>query len=100
MFWPGAGGRTQDLGALPLAVLTAGRPPDGPACVPQAYIERSYAIWFELQAQLPKLSTNSVQIMATKSGHYIQFDEPELVIDAIGRVVAAARSGGRVQGNP
>ena len=34
--------------------------------------------------------------MATKSGHNIQFDEPDLVIDAIRQVVAAARSGDRL----
>lgn len=91
---------TQDLGALPLAVLTAGRAPEGPACVPPEYLERTYAIWRELQAQLPKLSTNSAHIMATASGHYIQLDEPDLVVDAIRQVVAAARSGGRVAGSP
>ena len=87
---------TQDLGALPLAVLTAGKPPSFPSCVPQPFVERSYEIWLELQAKLVTLSTNSIHIMATKSGHHIQRDEPDVVIDAIRQVVTAARSGDRL----
>jgi len=44
-------------------------------------------IWMELQNDHLKLSTNSTHILATKSGHYIQIDEPELVIDAVCRLV-------------
>ncbi|SEO10643.1 hypothetical protein SAMN05192574_105325 [Mucilaginibacter gossypiicola] len=40
-------------------------------------------IWLELQNDHLHRSTNSKQIMATRSGHYIQLDQPELVVDAI-----------------
>jgi pimeloyl-ACP methyl ester carboxylesterase len=44
----------------------------------------------KLQADVLKLSSNSRQIVATKAGHNIQFEEPQLVIDAILDVVAQA----------
>ena len=44
-----------------------------------------------LQAELLNLSTRSKQIVATKAGHNIQAEEPQLVIDAILDVVAQAR---------
>ena len=61
-------GRPQELGALPLTVLTAaGRE----------------AAWMELQAELAGLSTASKHIVATQGGHYLQRDEPDLVMSAI-----------------
>lgn len=36
-----------------------------------------------LQLDLLKLSTNSKQVLAAKSNHYVQLEEPELVVDAI-----------------
>jgi pimeloyl-ACP methyl ester carboxylesterase len=47
----------------------------------------------EAQERLNKLSTNSELLVAEKSGHMINFDQPELVIEAIRRVVLAVREG-------
>lgn len=44
-----------------------------------------------LQTGLATLSTNSKFIVATKAGHNIQADEPQLVVDAILDVVAQVR---------
>ena len=44
-----------------------------------------------LQAGLATLSTNSKYIVATKAGHNIQADEPQLVVDAILDVVSQVR---------
>ena len=41
-------------------------------------------------------SQNAEQIIAEDSGHYIQVEQPDLVIDAIRRVVEAAPHGSRV----
>ena len=41
------------------------------------------------QKQLLELSHNSKQIIAKKSGHHIQLEDPELVIDAIRQVIEA-----------
>jgi pimeloyl-ACP methyl ester carboxylesterase len=57
------------LGDLPLVVITAGIGTD--------------ARWNGLQDQLAALSTNSTHLIAEQSPHYIQFYQPELVIDAV-----------------
>ena len=36
-----------------------------------------------MQSELADLSSMSQQTIAEKSGHYIQFDQPDLVINAI-----------------
>ena len=46
----------------------------------------------ELQSKLAALSSNSRQIVAQNSSHYIMVDRPDLVINAIHGVVAAAQS--------
>jgi hypothetical protein len=50
----------------------------------------------EFEAGLTDLSENSKLVVAKTSPHYIQFERPELVVDAIHKVVDAARDGGRV----
>jgi pimeloyl-ACP methyl ester carboxylesterase len=50
----------------------------------------------EFEARLTRLSQNSELVIAKDSTHYIQLDRPELVVDAIRRVVEAARDGGQV----
>ncbi|MGV7235542.1 MAG: alpha/beta fold hydrolase [Nitrosomonadaceae bacterium] len=44
-------------------------------------------VWNEMQKDLLNLSTNSRQILASKSGHHVQTDQPELVIDAIDSIL-------------
>jgi pimeloyl-ACP methyl ester carboxylesterase len=81
------------LGAKPLAVLT--HSPDW-KMVPQLPddvlkpIERASQA---LQAELPKLSTNSSHTVAKKAGHAIHVDEPALVIAAVREVAGKIQSG-------
>ena len=85
------------LGDKPLIVLTAGAfqvPPD--AGIPQEQIDSFLEAHSEFQADLPLHSQNSEQIIAEDSGHYIHWEQPDLVIDAIRRVVEAARNGSSV----
>jgi hypothetical protein len=74
------------LGDLPLAVLTRGiadeNGPDARA------LEEEHR---KDHAVLAALSRKGEQIIAQKSGHHIQLDEPDLVVAAVRRVVAAAR---------
>lgn len=69
------------FGDLPLVVLTRGvldrSTPEKP--IPPA--------WLALQKDLVSLSTNSVQVIATRSGHPIHLEQPELVIAAIKQVL-------------
>jgi pimeloyl-ACP methyl ester carboxylesterase len=85
------------LGDKPLIVLTAGAfqvPPD--AGIPQEQKDSFLEARSEFQADLPLHSQNSEQIIAEDSGHYIHWEQPDLVIDAIRRVVEAARNGSSV----
>jgi len=76
---------------FPLIVLTRGRPGESSPVWP---VEAMHQVHTGLQPELLKHSTRSIQRIATDSGHYIQQDEPELVIDAIRQVVDMARQGG------
>ena len=85
------------LGDKPLIVLTAGAfniPPD--AGIPQEQIDPFLEAHSEFQADLPLHSQNSEQIIAEDSGHYIQEEQPDVVIDAIREVLEAARNGSSV----
>ncbi len=80
------------LGDMPLVVLTAPnkeRADDLPAELNAAFNR----VWVELQEELALLSSNSSHILVEDSGHFIQQDQPELVIDAILEVIEQA--GGR-----
>ena len=44
-----------------------------------------------LQADLAALVPGARQVIATESGHYIQVQQPRLVIDAVEQVVEAVR---------
>jgi pimeloyl-ACP methyl ester carboxylesterase len=68
---------------LPLVVLT--RTP--PSATNQ---DERLNVWQELQRELATRSPQAEHIVAAKSGHYIQNDEPSLVIEAVRRVVAKA----------
>ncbi len=76
------------LPPLPLVVLTHGRPWDWPPGYPADTLE---ALWGQLQAKLVALVPNARFVMATGSQHFIQLDEPELVIEQIRQVVDTVR---------
>jgi pimeloyl-ACP methyl ester carboxylesterase len=85
---PGALG---NLGDLPLVVITHGQPFPGPMATLEKY-------WAAGQQRLAALSTNGELVVAHNSNHMIQLDEPQVVVDAIRRVLdAAARPGAREQ---
>ena len=72
------------LGSLPVAVLTHGVPFPPPFAV----LETN---WSQGQDRLAASSTNSLLVVAAKSTHMIQHDEPGLVIDTIRRIHASVR---------
>ena len=78
-----------DLGDIPLVVLTAGR--RSASRLPSDIVERLDKAQQDMQKELLTLSSNSTHIMAEESGHSIQSDKPELVVDAIRQVVGSAR---------
>jgi pimeloyl-ACP methyl ester carboxylesterase len=77
------------LGGLPLVVLSHGIPEaTGDNSTQQTQYERE---WAKMQNELAGLSSNSKQIIAQQSGHYIQLDQPELVIDSILEMIRAGQ---------
>ena len=68
---------------FPILVLTRGLP-DEPDPVWPAELQR---VECDLQREYLKLSPKSSQVIAEKSGHEIQKDQPELVVHAIQKVM-------------
>ncbi|ARK32533.1 alpha/beta fold hydrolase [Halalkalibacter krulwichiae] len=60
---------------IPLIVLAAGKKAH--------YSEQSQMLWNEMQKDISTISSNSTFIIAENSTHYIQNDEPEVVVSAI-----------------
>ena len=95
---------TGAFGTKPIVVLTRDVKridPDGIAWIKaniwagySADVDRLYgAAWLELQRDYLTLSSNSAQVIAKGSTHYIQKDRPGLVTEAVRQVVAATREG-------
>jgi pimeloyl-ACP methyl ester carboxylesterase len=85
--------QTGNLGDRPLVVLTAGQLDEEIAAYPGVDEDAYRASRMMLQEELATLSTNSRLIVAEKSDHMIQLNQPELVIDAILQVVEMCRAG-------
>lgn len=81
---------TGSLGNVPLTVIRHGIP-DLFASMPVEQAKQAEIVWQELQAELAKLSSNSQILVAEKSGHGIQIDQPGLVVDAIRQMVETVR---------
>jgi pimeloyl-ACP methyl ester carboxylesterase len=67
------------LGNIPLLVLSAGKKAH--------YTAKTQELWHELQREITDLSIESELIIADKSTHYIQNDQPDIVIAAIQRLL-------------
>ncbi|MCU0541441.1 MAG: alpha/beta hydrolase [Oscillatoriaceae cyanobacterium Prado104] len=75
---------TKPFPDIPLIVLSSGKPDFGATAELLQTMQ-------ELHAELANESPQGVQIVTPSSGHIIQLDEPELVIDAIRQVVGKVR---------
>ncbi len=71
------------LDSIPLTVLT--RAPE---------LRREWPVWAQLQDELAALSSDSIHVHADRGGHYLQFDEPDLVVEAICDLVRRCRRAG------
>jgi pimeloyl-ACP methyl ester carboxylesterase len=78
------------LGDIPLIVLSHDKQQPMPG-LSAGDIREFEQTFQQMQVELAAQSSNGKRIVAEKSGHYIQLDQPELVIDAIREVVEAAR---------
>jgi len=78
------------LGDMPLIVLSAGNL----GSIPSLSDAENQHLLEEMQAQqseLAALSSNSKHVIAEQSGHMIQLDQPDLVVEAIREMVDAVR---------
>jgi pimeloyl-ACP methyl ester carboxylesterase len=81
---------TGPFGDMPLIVLT--HDPDVPRPdLPEDLVKPTNDAWQQMQEELAHLSTNGRQVIAKNSGHYIQLDRPDLVVDAVRDVVDQVR---------
>ena len=81
---------TGSLGNLPLIVIRHGIP-DLFANMPAEQAKQAEKVWQELQADLARISSESQIIVAEKSGHAIQVDQPIFAVDAIHQMVNTVR---------
>jgi pimeloyl-ACP methyl ester carboxylesterase len=81
---------TGSLGDMPLAVLSSDPNTPQPD-IPEDLVEPTNNAWQQMQKELAQLSTHSTHVIAKNSGHYIQLDRPDLVIEAVRNVVDHAR---------
>ena len=92
-----AAGDFRSLGDRPLIVLTATRELPLEQKVKESgltpeQIMRSRSLWKELQANEATWSSRSRHEWVSDSSHYIQFDRPDVVIQAVNEVVFEVRA--------
>ncbi len=77
----------RDYGDIPLLVIQAHRYDD----------VLSEALWRRTQADLATLSADGMLIRSGRGGHFVQDDNPDLVLAAVAAVVRSARDGTPLQ---
>jgi pimeloyl-ACP methyl ester carboxylesterase len=77
------------LRPMPLFVLTHGVPDPPSPGEPPELAQAKERVWQELQQQLAGLVPNAKHLIVRDSGHIIQEEQPDTVIDAIRQVVEA-----------
>lgn len=85
--------QTRTFGDLPLMVISARKSPE--KSWPDLPIQAAFAFtrtWDAMQKELLSLSTRGVHLTTTESGHYIHWDEPKLVVEAIYQMVKTIRN--------
>lgn len=75
--------REEDLPAVPVYVLSSTRPEEDP---------RFRDAWIAMQKDLARTVSADRHVLTDQSGHYIHYDEPQLVIEAIREAVDVVRA--------
>ena len=81
---------TSSFGDMPLVVLS--HDPEKPSSeFPADLAKPLNDAWEKMQEEMAHLSTRGTQTIVKNSAHYIQIDQPDVVIDAVHTVVEQAR---------
>lgn len=76
-------GKIKSFGNIPLVVITGTRENRRNEYPTEELGLKVEKIWMQMQNELLDLSTNSEHVLASKSSHYVQLEQPEVVIEAI-----------------
>jgi pimeloyl-ACP methyl ester carboxylesterase len=87
--------REKPLRPMPLVVLARGKPIALPKSLPDVFSEHLESAWRKGQLYLASLIPGSEFVVARESEHYIEVEQPELVVDAVRRELSAVRWGER-----
>lgn len=78
------------FGDMPIIVLTHAPHAKGPNET-QEQVNQRTLLREELHSQIAAMSTRGINIIVPNAGHYIQFDRPQVVIDAVSQAIAISR---------
>ena len=79
----------RDFGDMPIIVLTHAPYPLPKDMTPQEHAQQTVA-WEQMHNEVAAMSTHGINEIVPRSGHLIQYDRPEVVIDAIRQALAIA----------
>jgi len=78
------------LGDMPLIVVS--QDPDTPQYdLPEDLVRPTNDAWQQMQRELAQLSTRGTQVTAKGSAHYIQLDRPDVVMEAVRKILDQVR---------
>jgi len=87
--------RIRSWGDTPLVVITAAQERAQYNSIgvdpPPALYRRGLRLWRTMQSELASLSRDRMHLLALRSDHVVQADQPRVVIEAVRAVVAAVR---------
>jgi pimeloyl-ACP methyl ester carboxylesterase len=79
----------RDFGDMPIIVLTHAPYPPGKDTTQQEQDQRTVA-WEQMHNEVAAMSSRGINEIVPRAGHLIQYDRPEIVIDAIRQALAIA----------
>lgn len=80
--------KINSFGSIPLTVITAGDKNRFDSFIKnEKFRAEMLKAWDKMQKDLLSLSTNSKQVLASKSGHYINQDQPEIIEKSINEMI-------------
>ena len=83
----------RSLGAMPLAVLSAESTWDNGTPAGAHFAQEYEKVWRAMHEDLARLSSHGVHRIIKGSGHEIQLDKPEAVVDAVDDVLRQVHTG-------